>query len=279
MFGVAAGLIVAAVGACASSPAGNSLSASLIDRLEASPRQARFEFQFRAGGTRVNDCFFANPQFFGQVDGERELLVIRRAPDGPALVVSTAAATFLNQELFAEGAPEWIRVRGRDARSVRALSPLLGADLAAYAAAAGLPPDGNATALAALKAAKATAPLGASTVGGRRVDGFRVTLERNAYARAGLGSSAASAPAGAGDDPPAVELWTTGDGFVARIAVTPTVSQPGADEDGLAAGWILDYERAPEATEVEVPSGAVDFGPEELAALSPRRLDGCALPL
>ena len=270
-------LISTAVAGCAASSGENDLAVRLIEGLEAVDPPDDFSFAFRAGGTRVNDCFLPNREFMGEVDAARDLLLIRRTEGGTPLVVSTDDATFLSAELFGAGdvPASWIRLLERGAIAIEPLNRLIGPDLAAFAASEELPPSGHATALAVLRAANGVEVLGPSVTSGVRSDGFRVSLDPIRYAGKPLATDA-TAEAG---DPPEIDLWISEKDQVTRVEVKPSAVETPAGHDEPPPGWVTDYDYSPRDIELKLPPDATRLTPSELSTLSPRRLASCSLPI
>lgn len=262
---------------CAASSSQSDPAAHLIERLEAVDQPVDFSFAFRAGGTRVNDCFLPNREFVGEVDAARDLLLSRRTDGRTPLVVSTDDATFLAAELFGERdvPTSWVRLFERGPNAIEPLTRLIGPDLAAFDASEELPPSGHATALAALGAARGMEVRGASVIGGSRSDGFRVSLDPVRYAGEPLASDAMPVP----DGPPEIDLWISKDDEVIRVEVRPPAVETSANHDEPPPGWVTDYDHSPRDIEFELPPDATRLTPSELSTLSPRRLASCNLPI
>lgn len=273
---VASVLVSAVGGACIQSDGGTT-AAELRQRIEGVVAPADFAFRFRAGGTRVNDCFFPNPEFAGQVDAERELLVVSRAPGETPIVISSLDATFLHSSLFAEGTVkgEWLRLTQRGEAVADSLNRVLGPDLAAYAAPGAFPPSGQATAVALLEVATKVTPLGTSVIRGQRGPGFRLVADLDGRPRGGGESTVRGA---ASTDRAEFDIWLSPSDEVVRIEVRPTpVAEAEGDES--PPGWLTDYDPAPQDIGLDPPADAPSVGPEALARLGPRRLASCDLPI
>lgn len=261
---------------CAPSSGETDLRERVVERLEAAEEPADFEFRFRAAGTRVNDCFLPNREFVGEVRADRGLLVIRPARGEEPMIASTGEATFLHRRLFEEDSvpAEWVRLAERGPAVAEALNRVLGADLAGYVVSESLPPSGNSTALAVLRAAEDVTPVGGSTIGDVRAERLRVTIDPEDY-EAGLGQSTRRADE-SGGPPPEVDFWITPDDEVVRVEVRPA-AEPGSEEP--PPGWVIDYSVGVEAVAIEPPADALVLDRDEVAALSPPRLASCEVAL
>ena len=279
------GLAVATVAAVAASlvawPAGGGSSPAdeLARRLVSTDDPDRFTFVHRAGGTRVLDCFLPNRQIAGVVDYDAALAVLRDAT-GTEVARKEPERVLLHRSLFAEGtvATEWVDLelpmdRGLGAR----LSRILGTELAGYVLTPGLPPSGRATALAALDAANRVDAPPATTIDGRRSDGFRITVDGDRFGDI----------AGADDDraapttdvaPPVIDVWIGQDDRVRRVTVLP--GRPESADDEAAAGWSVDYGTIGPPLDTRRPSSVTDAADVDRGRLQGRpATGGCEVPL
>lgn len=272
-----AAAVVPVLGAGCLGSGGSSTAAELRRRLEAVAEPADFAFRFRAGGTRVNDCFLPNREFAGRVDADRELLAVSPAPGETPVVISTAETTFLHGSLFAGGTTggEWLRLTQRGEAVAETLNRLLGPDLAAYAAPGALPPSGRTTAVALLGVATKVSPLGSSVIQGEPAQGFRLTAD---VADAPRETAEPAARRGGPRQVAEFEIWLSPSDQVVRIEVRPT---PAGEEDGgePPPGWLTDYDPSPQDIDVDPPADAISIDPKALAGMAPRRLASCELPV
>lgn len=277
----AAMAILLVAGGCARARSEPAVPAAreLLSRIEASAEPKSFEFDHRAGGTRVNDCVLPNRRFVGVVDGRRGVLTVRASTgDGALLVLSAADAVILHRSLFG-GEPlpaEWLRLPRDDNAEVEvALRRVLGAELSPYVLSDGLPASGRATAVDVLRVAKSVSALGPTMLGATRTEQFRVEVDSDRYAEA-LAREADAAVTEDDVPEPVVDLWVAENGDVLRVGVRPGAT----DDDGEPLpGWTVDYRAVEQANAVDVQSGIVELSADEIAQLPPPRRATCELPL
>ena len=240
--------------------------ADLRSAIESASEPVRFAFDYRAGGTRVNDCFLPNRSFSGLVDRESGVLALHRDGEPEPGAYVAQGNIYLRATLFADGVAQapWLQARGPlDAAHRAAVVGAVGDGFAGYVASGLLPPDGNETALALVEAA-------------REVRRTAVSAENASYVldvpAEALGAAGDTAGAEARDV--LAEVMVSG-GRVTRISIdeadepVPADAEHNENEGPL---WVIDYR--PSADRVELP--AVD-GVEELTGLDPARLRPAAI--
>lgn len=258
------------VGACSRD---DGPAAELRSALESATAPERFAFDYRAGGTRVNDCFLPNRSFSGLVDRDTGVLALQRdGEDHPAAFVAQGGI-YLRSTLFAVGVARapWLQARGPlDAALRAAVVGAVGDGFAGYVASGLLPPDGNETALALMDIAREVRRTTASD------DFAHYTLD------------VPGGEFGTGADTTEVqprdvfaEVTVTGD-RVTRISINEAVGPVPADaehDESEGPLWIIEFR--PSDQRVELPSIG---GAEELVGLEPSRLQPpaiarCEVPL
>ena len=273
---VAAAVVAVAMSTAAWSPGRGGAAGELADLLRRSRPASQFAFDHR-GGTRVLDCFLPNRAVTGIVDVDTDMAEFT-GPDGQVLARRTRRQALVHRRALVAGAisSEWLAVElpASDEQQA-ALVRALGADLAGYLLADGLPADGTATARAALDAAAEVERLGTDAAAGPAATGYRITLDDDFAA----GSAPATAT-GAGRPavmPPLIELWVHDDGAVVRVAVQPT--RPDGSTSEPEDGWTLDFgpgrSLPPENPDNVTPIGQVEVG----TLRGPSGVAACDVPL
>ena len=256
-------LAVLLVGACGRD---DSPAADLRSAIDLASDPVRFAFDYRAGGTRVNDCFLPNRSFSGRVDRDTGVLALHRERDAGPTAYVAKGNIYLRSTLFADGVAQapWLQARGPlDAAHRAAVVGAVGDGFAGYVASGLLPPDGNETALALVEAAREVRRTAVSD------DGARYALDVPAEA---LGATGDTTDAESRDV--VAEVTVTG-GRVARISIDEAREPAPADaehNENEGPLWVIDYR--PSGERVDLP--AVD-GVEELVGLDPGRLRPAAI--
>ena len=244
-------------------------SSRLRDALENAMSPDRYAFDYRSGGTRVNDCFLPNREFSGFVDHETGVLALQQEGAGDPSAYVAAGDIYLRATLFVAGVSEapWLRAKGPlDDRRRAAVIRAVGDGFAGYVASGLLPPDGKDTARELLDVADQVRTL-------EQADG-RARYELRLPPEA-LGISPEDVALG----DVVVEVTISGD-RVARIAVDEAVDAQDADhaetDDAL---WSVEYR--PSDRRVELPDVG---GVEDLSGIDPTRLRAptitrCEVPL
>lgn len=240
---VVVALLVAVAIAVSAWPAdgGWSTADELARRLAATDDLDRFEFDHRAGGTRVLDCFLPNRQITGAVDYDAALAVLLDRT-GTEIARKRPDRVLLHRNLFAKDIvpTEWLELELPMDEELRSrLATILGTELAGYLLTPGLPASGRATAVAALEAADRVDPLPASTIDGRHSNGYRIIVDDDRF---GVDPDDSRAAPTTDVAPPTIDVWIDQDDGVRRVTVLPGQLEPANDE--AAAGWSIDY-RAP----------------------------------
>lgn len=257
------------LGACSRN---DGVASELGDALDDARAPTRFAFDYRSGGTRVNDCFLPNRAFSGLVDHDAGVLALQQDGMGEPSAYVARGDIYLRATLFAEGVTEapWLRATGplddqRRAAVVRAI----GDGFAGYVASGLLPPDGRATALELLDVAEAVRVVERSDGAAR----YELRLPPEAL---GIAPGQGNEESEIGDL--VVEVTVAGDS-VTRIAVDE-VDEPAAEHvEADADLWSVEYR--PSERRVQLP----DVGPvEDLAGIDPALLQAptierCEVPL
>ena len=274
-------IIAAIVAALMAWPGGDEPSTAdeLARRLASADDPDRFSFDHRAGGTRVLDCFLPNRQIAGVVDYDAALAVLRD-DTGAEIARKHPDRLLLHRTLFATHtvATTWIEFELPLDEGLRdQLAAIVGTELAGYLLTPGLPPSGRATALDALDAANQVDPLPATTIDGRRSDGYRIAVAADRFADIAEGDDGRGAPA-ADVAPPTVDVWIDRDDRVTRVTVLPGRPAPAGEE--TAPGWSIDYRTPGQPLDIRRPSSVTDAAVVDLSRLrgSPSA-DGCEVPL
>lgn len=259
---------------------GTSAADELSRRLAASDEPARFGFDHRAGGTRVLDCFLPHRQVSGSVDYDAGVAVLRDST-GSEIARKHTDRVLLHRNLFAEDVlpTGWLELALPIDDDVRArLAAILGTELAGYLLTQGLPASGRATALATLEAADRIDRLPATTIGDRRSDGYRITVDEERFADL-PGTDDGRAPPPSDVPPPTIEVWVDDDDdHVSRVTVLPGRGEP--SDNGAAAGWSIDYRNLSQPLDDGRPSSVTNVGDVDLDQLDARpRSAGCEVPL
>jgi len=235
-----AGIVAVATAVAAWPGNGTGADDELARRLTATDEPSRFQFDHRAGGTRVLDCFLPHRQIIGSVDYDSGIAVLR-ASTGSEIARKHTDRVLLHRNLFAEDVlpTGWLELALPIDDDVRApLAAILGTELAGYLLTQGLPASGRATALATLAAAD-------------RIDRLPATT---------------------------IEVWVDDDDHVSRVTVLPGRREPG--DDGAAAGWSIDYRNLSQPLDDGRPSSVTNVGDVDLDQLDARpRSAGCEVPL
>ena len=250
------------------------LADRLRTRIDRAGQPERFAIEYQAAGTQVLDCFLANRAFTVAVDhGDGALTVTTTGRQDPA-AVAVGDHVYLHRSLFSGDpfATEWLRVPRQPSAEVRAaLERVVGLDLAGYLFADGLPPTGEATAVAVLEIATDVESIGEQDLHGRRVDGYRVTVDPQRFATdATVDEADDTAATGSRDATPVVDVWLDGDGRVRRLSIRRTASGA-SDPDATTGGWTADYLPAATRLDVRPPSDATS-----VSGVDPSRLRGAA---
>ena len=277
---VAVAIIATVVAAVAVWPGGGGSSShdELARRLASVEDPERFSFEHRAGGSRVLDCFLPSRQISGAVDYDAALAVFRD-DTGAEIARKQPDQVLLHRELFAEDAvpTTWLEVELPMDDELRArLATIFGTELAGYLLTPGLPPSGQATALAALDAADRIESLPPTTIDGRRNDGCRITVDDDHFADVAGRDDGLRAPT-TDLAPPTINVWIDDDDEVARVTVVPGPLEP---EDEPAGGWSIDYRTPGPRLRDPRPSSVTHDGDIELSRLQGRPPSGeCQVPL
>lgn len=258
---------------------GTSAADELGRRLAASDEPVRFGFDHLAGGTRVLDCFLPHRQITGSVDYDAGVAVLGDRT-GSAIARKHTDRVLLHRSLFADDVltTAWLELEFPIDDDVRArLAAILGTELAGYLLTQGLPASGRATALAALDAADRVDHLPATTIDGRRSDGYRITMDEDRFADLpGTDDGPATPPSDVA--PPTLEVWVDDDDDVSRVTVLPGRGEPGDDE--AAAGWSIDYRSRSQPLDDRRPSSVTNVTEVDLGRLNGRPPSGgCEVPL
>jgi len=274
-----AGIVAVATAVAAWPGNGTGADDELARRLTATDEPSRFQFDHRAGGTRVLDCFLPHRQIIGSVDYDSGIAVLR-ASTGSEIARKHTDRVLLHRNLFAEDVlpTGWLELALPIDDDVRApLAAILGTELAGYLLTQGLPASGRATALATLAAADRIDRLPATTIEGRRSDGYRITVDQERFADIpGTDDGRAAPPSDVA--PPTIEVWVDDDDHVSRVTVLPGRREPG--DDGAAAGWSIDYRNLGQPLDDGRPSSVTNVGDVDLDQLDARpRSAGCEVPL
>lgn len=274
-----AGIVAVAAAVAAWPGNGTGADDELARRLIAADEPSRFRFDHRAGGTRVLDCFLPHRQIIGSVDYDAGIAVLRDSA-GREIARKHSDRVLLHRSLFPQDVltTGWLELALPIDDDVRArLAAILGTELAGYLLTEGLPASGRATALAALEAADRIDRLPATTIGGRRSDGYRITVDEERFADLpGTDGGRAAPPSDVA--PPTIELWVDDDDHVSRVTVLPGRGEPG--DDGAAAGWSIDYRSLGQPLDDGRPSSVTNVGDVDLGQLDARpRSAACEVPL
>lgn len=269
--GAAAAVCVAVllVGACSRD---NGPGAELRSVLDSASAPARFAFDYRAGGTRVNDCFLPNRSFAGLVDRDTGVLALRRADDGEPSAYVAGDGIYLRSTLFATGVTEasWLQARGPlDAAYRGAVVDAVGDGLAGYVASGLLPPDGSETALALVDVARAVRRTAVAD------DGATYELDVP-------GDELADGTEAPGAEPPDVlaEVTVAG-GRVTRISIGEA-AEPGqqdADDEDEGPLWAIEYRRSNQRVELPALEAVEDLVRLDPGRLEPPAITRCEVPL
>lgn len=258
LLGGAVGVAVLLFGACSRD---GGPGAELRSALGSRTASARFAFDYRAGGTRVNDCFLPNRSFSGFVDGDTGVLALQRDSDAEPVAYVAQGSVYLRATLFADGATQapWLRARGPlDAAHRAAIVDAVGDGFAGYVASGLLPPDGNETALALVDVAR---EVRRKTVAD---DVAQYALDVPAD-ELGRGSDTT----GAEPRDVLAEVTVTG-GRVTRISIDEAAAPVPADaehEESEGPLWVIEFRRSNQRVELPAVGGV-----EELVGLDPDRL-------
>lgn len=252
----------------------------LAGRLERSGEPDHFEFSYRAGGTKVLDCFLPNREFSGAVDYLSGVVALRTGPPtGATVAIVTERSALLHRSLFrADAVPTaWVRVDRPPRADLRsALVRVLGADLGGYVLGDALPPTGRATALAALEVARDVTRVGRQTIGAAPAEGFRITVDTEEFAEKASPSTTAQGEDGDAAVP-TFQVWMGRDNAIVRIEVQP--QSTGRDgEDGGAGGWSVDY-RPGRPLAKDEPSDVTALQALDLSGLTAASAASCQVPL
>ena len=244
-------------------------ASELADALDDATSPTRYAFDYRSGGTRVNDCFLPNRAFGGVVDHETGVLALQQeSADEPSAYVA-AGDIYLRATLFAAGVTEapWLRAKGPlDERQRSAVVRAVGDGFAGYLASGLLPPDGRETALELLDVADEVRSVEHTDDGAR----YELRLPPEA-----LGIAADEAEVG----DVIVDITISAD-RVTRVSVDEAVETADAEhaetDDAL---WSVEYQ--PSERSVELPEVG---GVEDLSGIDPARLQAptitrCEVPL
>ena len=263
-------LALLVVGACSRD---DGPDADLRSAIESTTEPVRFAFDYRAGGTRVNDCFLPNRSFSGLVDRDSGVLALQREGEpGPDAYVAEGNI-YLRSTLFADGVAQapWLQARGPlDAAYRAAIVGAVGDGFAGYVASGLLPPHGDETALALLDVARDVRRAAVSEGG--------VTYELDVPAEA-LGSVADAGGAVARDV--LAEVTVTG-GRVTRISIDAAAEPvaPEAEHDENEGPlWVIEYRRTDQRVELPTVEGVEELVGLDAATLQPRAIARCEVPL
>ena len=216
------------------------------------------------------------------VDHRAGALAVTTGPERSPSALVVGDDVYLRRTLVASDAlaTEWLRVPLRASGDLKAtVERAVGADLAGYLFAEGLPPTAEETALAVLDVATDVESLKAQDIHGRRLEGYRVIVDRKRFA----------AEAAAADDPsssapravavsPVVEVWVAAGGEVGRLSVRDEASDP-SDPDAAAGGWTTDY--LPLDKELDIPAAidATSVSELDVSGLLPASRGSCELEI
>lgn len=260
--GLAIVLLSMAFGSCTGESREASPTAALRARLEEAEQPERFTITYRAAGTQVLDCFLPNRHFSMDVDRDAGVVAVTAAARPGRVVARLIGETvYLHRSLFqpVTTSATWLRASADLSDEARGdLERALGADLAAYLFAGGLPSGATETAVAMLDVARAVRPLGVQLVGRRRLEGYRIDVDPDRFAAEatvpGSPSPSSTVPPG---EAPVVEVWLDGN-EVARLVVRREASGP-TDPDATVGGWIADYTDLERPLSREEPNDVTDI--------------------
>lgn len=247
--------------------------ADLRRRVASGPDTARFTFRYERGGTDVLGCLLPNRAFTVDVDGPAGVAVFRAVTDGETIAMVRPRAVFVSRRLFETPpfATEWLSL-GTDASTEisGAVRRAVGADLADYLLAPGVPASGRALVRAALDIARDVTGPRPVLVDGIRADRYRITVDGARFA-------AAAADPGATTTTPRDDAVPRFDvaldrrsNRIVHVAVSP---QPSGGRTATPdSGWTLEYENdAPSLAPPPRPSDVTAAAGVDVDALSPAR--------
>lgn len=240
---VGAVVVVAAAALLAARPSVDDAEQELGERLRRSSEPDRFEFHYRAAGSTVLNCFLPNREFWGALDYQSGVLLLRTGgrASAPTAMVAQGRAV-LHQSLFpGEAVPTtWVEFDQPQVTALPALQRALGVDLAGYVVGDALPSSGRATALAALDVARRVDRIGNQTIGSARADGYRLSVNADKFADEASPSTTIPNRVPVHTPVPSFEIWLGDDNTVLRIVVQAQGSD-GEPKDAATAGWTIDY--------------------------------------
>lgn len=241
----------------------------LRNTLENATSSDRYAFDYRSGGTRVNDCFLPNRAFSGFVDHETGVLALQQDGGGEPSAYVAAGDIYLRTTLFAEGVSEapWLRAKGPlDARRRAAVVGAVGDGFAGYVASGLLPPDGRETARELLDVAEEVRALEPAE------DRTRYELRLPPEA---LGIASDEAEIGE-----VVVDITISANLVTRITVDEAVETTDAEHaEADDALWSVEYRSSDRRIELPDVGGVEDLSGIDPARLQAPRITRCQVPL
>lgn len=241
--------------------------------LESASASARFAFDYRAGGTRVNDCFLPNRSFSGLVDGDTGVLALQRDGDPDPAAYVAQGTIYLRATLFADGVAQapWLQARGPlDAASRAAVVGAVGDGFTGYLATGLLPPDGRETALALVDVAREVRQVAKSE---------RSVRYQLAVPAGQLGSGTDATTAEPRDI--LAEVTISG-GRVTRISIDELEDRTPSDaEHDEADGplWVVEYRRSDRRVDLPAVGPVEELGGLDPARLEPPTIARCEVPL
>ena len=189
------------------------------------------------------NCFLPNREFWGALDYQSGVLLLRSTTAGTPIAMVTDDRALLHQSLFGAGTQltTWVQLeRPAKATARPVVTRVLGVDLAGYVLGDALPPSGRTTALAALDVAGEVSRIGSQSIGTVQADGYQISVDAEKFIQEASPSTTVASDVAARTPVPDFEVWLGSDNTVVRIVV----QQRGVDRDPKEtdpSGWAIDY--------------------------------------